>query len=372
MAGTSLRDLPPSLMRELGLVPTRAVAPATTPGGLILPPSFVPSANPTQFVPTSNFPTVVFTRQNVAVTAKTGIYGGPGWSVSEPGSIFIAGAVTGAAATLTVTLDGGTTWVQLNGGTNMSTNALSPPMSVVVAPGDRFDVSASADTTVVFLRVLFVPSLLQVGGAPMGAAASVDVTQFGGVAVPTPGAAYSGPVLPVGGNDGTNERPIATDIAGRVKIVVDQAQGAPGTAAPGQAVQIAGTDGVDLRVIATDASGHLTLQSVGLPWDAAGLAVTASTNVFGASYQPPSAGTMTVTIGNLSTGAASTAILSKTANSAPSGGSAGVRLFDLNNGVALTAGNVYTFQFSVTPNDNYNLQFGTGTTVDITAIFDPT
>jgi hypothetical protein len=91
--------------------------------------------------------------------------------------------------------------------------------------------------------------------------------------------------------------------------------------------------------------------------------------VFAVSYTPPGAGVLTITIGNLSTGAASVADLVKTANSAPSGGSAGTRIFALNSGNPLAAGTIETFQVSVTPNDQYNLQFVTATSVDITATF---
>jgi len=46
-----------------------------------------------------------------------------------------------------------------------------------------------------------------------------NVAQVGGSAVPSPGSPYSGPVLPIGGNDGTNARALATDSAGRVLIL---------------------------------------------------------------------------------------------------------------------------------------------------------
>lgn len=161
----------------------------------------------------------------------------------------------------------------------------------------------------------------------------------------------------------------AADSTGVVPFRLPYSEATTGGAVPTRAVQVAGTDGTDLRPIATDSSGRLTPQPPGLPWDAAGLAVTANTNVFSTSYTPSVAGTLTVTIGNLSTGAASVAYLSKTANTAPTGGSAGTRLFAFNSGTSLAAGDLYTFQFSVTPNDSYNLQFGTATTVDITATF---
>lgn len=151
----------------------------------------------------------------------------------------------------------------------------------------------------------------------------------------------------------------------------DDSAGSPGTAAPSSALQVGGTDGTNLRALSVDSFGRLVPQPQALVWDAAGLAVAANTNVFATSYQPPSAGTLTITIGNLSTGANSVASIVKVANSAPSGGSAGTRVFALNSGSVLTAGDIYSFQITVTPNDMYNLQFGTATTVDITATFKP-
>jgi hypothetical protein len=113
--------------------------------------------------------------------------------------------------------------------------------------------------------------------------ANENVGEVGGVGVPTPGTAYSGPVIPMGGNDGTDSRDIATDTSGRPQvtvatplpagtnaigtvgqadapwsITVDDAQGTPATTAPTQAVQIGGTDGTDLRALATDTSGRVT------------------------------------------------------------------------------------------------------------------
>ena len=46
-----------------------------------------------------------------------------------------------------------------------------------------------------------------------------NVAQVGGTAVPAPGAAYSGPVLPMGGNDGTNARALITDSSGRLFVL---------------------------------------------------------------------------------------------------------------------------------------------------------
>jgi 5-hydroxyisourate hydrolase-like protein (transthyretin family) len=111
--------------------------------------------------------------------------------------------------------------------------------------------------------------------------ANENVGEVGGVGVPTPGTAYSGPVIPIGGNDGTDARYILTDTSGRPQvtvatplpagtnaigtvgqadapwsITVDDAQGTPATTAPTQAVQIGGTDGTDLRALATDTSGR--------------------------------------------------------------------------------------------------------------------
>jgi hypothetical protein len=198
-----------------------------------------------------------------------------------------------------------------------------------------------------------------------------NIAQVGGANVPAPGSAYAGPLLPVGGNDGTNARALATDGSGRAKVVNDQAQGAAGAAAPAQAVQVAGTDGTDLRALATDAAGRLTPQPVGLVWDAAGLAVAAATNVFGSSYQPPTAGLLSILICNNTGGASAVASIVKTANTAPSGGSPGTRVTALNAGNAITVGANFEAQIVVTPNDSYNLQFSAGTNVDVTATFDP-
>ena len=156
-----------------------------------------------------------------------------------------------------------------------------------------------------------------------------NLTEIGGTAIPSPGSPYSGPVLPVGGNDGTNE-----------------------------------------RALSVDGFGRLTPQPPALVWDASGLAVAAATNVFATGYTSPNAGTVTLTIGNDPTGVSSVASLVKTSNAAPSGGSAGTRVFALNGGTALAAGDIYTFTFAATPNNTYNLQFATATTVDITAEFD--
>lgn len=153
--------------------------------------------------------------------------------------------------------------------------------------------------------------------------------------------------------------------------------GTPGSAAPAASVVVAGEGpSGNVRTVLTDDKGRLTPQPPTLVWDAAGLAVTANTNAFTTSYQPPTAGRLRLLIGNLSTGSASIAYLSKTSNTAPTGGSAGTRLFALNGGTAVGAGDLYPTDgdggdFAVTPNDSYNLQFGTGTTVDITATFYP-
>jgi len=48
---------------------------------------------------------------------------------------------------------------------------------------------------------------------------SENVAQVGGQVVPTPGSAYSGPVLPIGGNDGTDARALLTDSAGRLFVL---------------------------------------------------------------------------------------------------------------------------------------------------------
>lgn len=152
---------------------------------------------------------------------------------------------------------------------------------------------------------------------------------------------------------------------------VDAAVGTPGTAAPSKAVQVQGSDGTNGHTISTDDEGRLNLAPDTLVWDAAGLAVTANTNIFDTSYTPPSAGTITITIGNLATGSAAIAYLSKDANTAPNGGSAGTRIFAFNGGNALSAGNLYGYSFIVTANDTYNMQFGTDTTVDVTATFAP-
>ena len=53
---------------------------------------------------------------------------------------------------------------------------------------------------------------------PQGFNASENVAQVGGQAVPSPGSPYAGPVLPVGGNDGTNARALATDTTGALKL----------------------------------------------------------------------------------------------------------------------------------------------------------
>ena len=179
--------------------------------------------------------------------------------------------------------------------------------------------------------------------------ASENVSQWGGI-----------PVAPA-------------DVNGVPQVNVVYSTGTPNSPAPAKAMQVAGQGpNGTLRVIATDALGNLRLEPIALVWDAAGEAVTAATNVFPTSYTPPGPGKLDITIGNLSSGAASVASLVKTANTAPSGGSAGTRVFAMNDGATLTAGNMYSFSLDVTPNDSYNMQFGNATTVDITATFDPT
>ncbi len=155
-----------------------------------------------------------------------------------------------------------------------------------------------------------------------------NLTEIGGTAIPSPGSPYSGPVLPVGGNDGTNE-----------------------------------------RALATDSFGRLTLQPQGVVWSASGYAVAASTNIFATSYQPPTGGVLTLSVAVDSATTAPHAILVKTANSAPSGGSAGTRTFDLNDGATLTIESLYVWQVAVTPNSVYNLQFDQAATVDVDATF---
>ena len=146
--------------------------------------------------------------------------------------------------------------------------------------------------------------------------------------------------------------------------------GSVGSSAPAAAMQMAASDGTNSQTLASDAFGRLTPQPPALVWDASGYAVGVATNVFATGYTPTNTGTVTLTIGNDATGASSVASLVKTANTAPSGGSAGTRIFALNGGTALGAGDVYTFTFAATPNNTHNLQFATATTVDITALFD--
>lgn len=161
------------------------------------------------------------------------------------------------------------------------------------------------------------------------------------------------------------------DANGVPKVQQGYTEGAPGQAAPVRALQIAGTDGAALRTLATDSQGRLTPQPTPGVWDAAGLAVAAATNFFAQSYSPPSYGVLTVTIGNLSTGTSAVFSLIKTANTAPTGGSAGTRPFELNSGNDIVAGQIGTYAIVVTPNDDYNLQASAATSCDVTAVFKP-
>ncbi len=171
---SDLSDLPADVRRALGL-PMKPLGGG--PGQIVVPPYYAPSEGPPkEYVPTSNFPRQIYRSNGTAyISSGRGIIGGAGYFVKDPGSVFISAVITGAATTLTVTLDGGSTWKDLNAGTALVVGAFTPPMSVPVVPGDQFDVSAAVNTSAVFVRVLFTPSLLQVGGSPMGAAANVAI-----------------------------------------------------------------------------------------------------------------------------------------------------------------------------------------------------
>ena len=181
-----------------------------------------------------------------------------------------------------------------------------------------------------------------------------NIQEVGGTPVPTPGQTYSGPVLPVGGNDGTYERPLATDATGRVKVVDDQAQGAPGTAAPAQAVQVAGTDGANLRGLLTTPNGRLN-QAVTVATVSA-VAETANTNF--ATFTAPHDGVATLLIAVSTATTVSLVGLGTTAA--------------LNSGGSLAAAQWYTFQFPVAAGQSYSLQVGTAATVSCQVVVNTT
>ncbi len=132
----------------------------------------------------------------------------------------------------------------------------------------------------------------------------------------------------------------------------------------------AGSDGTNVHALSTDGSGRINLAPQGLVWDAAGYAASANTNIFATSYQPPTAGVLSLSVGIDTATTAPHVVLVKTANSAPSGGSAGTRTFQLNGGGTLAQGQILPdTQIAVTPNDSYNLQFDQTATVDVTATF---
>jgi hypothetical protein len=175
--------------------------------------------------------------------------------------------------------------------------------------------------------------------------ASENVAQWGGVAVE------------------------AADATGIVPFRLPYSEAAPGAAAPARAVQVAGTDGTNLRTIAVDSQGRATPQPPALVWDAAGLSLAANTNAFATSYTAPTAGRLSVTVGIDTATTAPHVVLVKTANAAPTGGSAGTRTFQLLNGTTLAQGLIAAVELDVTPNDTYNLQVDQAATVDVTATF---
>ena len=161
----------------------------------------------------------------------------------------------------------------------------------------------------------------------------------------------------------------AADATGVVPFRLPYSEAAPGAAAPARAVQVAGSDGSNLRTIAVDIQGRATPQPPALVWDAAGLSLVANTNAFATSYTPPVAGRLSVTVGIDTATTAPHVVLVKTANTAPTGGSAGTRTFQLLNGTTLAQGLIAALALDATPNDTYNLQVDQAATIDVTATF---
>lgn len=156
-----MADLPADLARDLGLLPLRA---PQGDGRLWLPPHYVSGGATPDATPITNGPQRVLAQSQAALVPKQGMHGGTGWLVPANGTILIAGAITGAAAQWTVTVDGGTTWLPV-GPVQPAGAHGGPPTPVSVLAGDRVDVSASVATTAKAVRVQWVPSAL--AGASM-------------------------------------------------------------------------------------------------------------------------------------------------------------------------------------------------------------
>ncbi|MHB1670211.1 MAG: hypothetical protein ACYCUK_23205, partial [Thiomonas sp.] len=183
LAGVDVADLPPDVARALGIVQGRS--PAGVPGGLWLPPRYVPGGQaPAEFVPTSNFPQTVFQAVRLYVTANQGVFGGRGWRVPANGTVVLSGAVD-TASTFIFTVNGGIKWIDLNGGTALTAGAAGGPFPIPVVSGQSIDFSVSASGVVQNLVVLYTASVTAAGGgggssggstAPTSASAPTAVT----------------------------------------------------------------------------------------------------------------------------------------------------------------------------------------------------
>ncbi len=207
LAGVDVADLPPDVARALGIVQGRS--PAGAPGGLWLPPRYVPGGQaPAEFVPTSNFPQTVFQAVRLYVTANQGVFGGRGWRVPANGTVVLSGAVD-TASTFVYTVNGGIKWIDLNGGTALTAGAAGGPFPIPVVSGQSIDFSVSASGVVQNLVVLYTASVTAGGGGSGGGGGGSGGTVAQGAA-----AAISAP-WPVELSDGTSalgttSNPVAT------------------------------------------------------------------------------------------------------------------------------------------------------------------